>query len=426
MDRIKIDNIAISQNRIEVRFSTEGSIAKYFHNENTFWCEYSIPIENTPESIAIIPFVANVLPIVWLCDAILELPSIDAQFYKCINDVKNGYKNMYPYLSFKGKVVGCECNRLIVRPLRLGGKTSESAMLFSGGVDAFSTLITHQKEKPMLITVRGADIKLNDIDGWEKVRNHTVTTAQSFDVAYTTIASNFKEFINGQVVDKELIKESGDNYWHGFQHGIGLIGLTAPLVNLIGFSKLYIASTHSYEQAERFACASDPKIDNFMRFSGVKVIHDGCVFSRQEKVDRIVAYAKGKNCYPILRVCWMHEGGDNCCQCEKCLRTIFEIYAAGGCPKDFGFNLSDKALRHSRRNMIIYGFNKNLRNIYWNDIRNTLLERASSNLPNSLGWIYTTNLKYPYIYPEIFLYQAVRQINRLRLRVYWTLRKRLS
>ncbi len=426
MNKVKVDNIIVSENRVEVRFSTEGEIAKYFHEEHVFWCEYSIPVKGVQESVAVIPFVSNILPIIWLSDATLELPSLDARFYHCIEDIKDGYRNMYPGLSFRGRII-CDniCEYRECGSSMSSDNNSESAMLFSGGVGAFSTLLSCCSEKPILITVRGADIKLGDTNGWEIVRNHTMKTAMLFNSSYATISTNFKMFIDYVELDNWLINASGDNYWHGFQHGIGLIGLTAPLSGVLGFNKLYIASTFNNEQLGQFTCASDPRIDNCVKFTNLDVVHDGCAYSRQEKVDRIVSYAQQTGRYPVIRVCWMHDGGVNCCRCEKCLRTIFEIYAAGGVPEDYGFGMSENELRHSRRNMIIYGFSQDLRKKYWDSIQSLFRKKRPVVLPKELEWIYSTDLKHPYRYPDVFLFNMARETNRWVLKTYWGLRNRL-
>ena len=69
--------------------------------------------------------------------------------------------------------------------------------------------------------------------------------------------------------------------------------------------------------------------------------------------------------YPI-RVCSFND--HNCCECEKCFRTILGIVAEGSEVKDFGFNLDGTLKNHW--NEVIYrrgglmGF-KNERISHW-------------------------------------------------------------
>ena len=62
-NKIVVDKVKITSNRIEVIYTIEGEINKYFNqDEKCFWVEYTENISSVPESIAVIPFVCNVLP----------------------------------------------------------------------------------------------------------------------------------------------------------------------------------------------------------------------------------------------------------------------------------------------------------------------------------------------------------------------------
>ena len=75
------------------------------------------------------------------------------------NDFKQGYIDMYPKVDFKGTLIASN----IIDNSYIPSK--RTASFFSGGVDAFSTLISHVDEKPVLVTLWGSDIKLTDIKG---------------------------------------------------------------------------------------------------------------------------------------------------------------------------------------------------------------------------------------------------------------------
>ena len=68
----------------------------------TVFVEYSADISEIPESIAVIPFLCNTLPISWVWNAEIQVPSCDWDFYHCIEAVKQGYKDMYPSVRFAG------------------------------------------------------------------------------------------------------------------------------------------------------------------------------------------------------------------------------------------------------------------------------------------------------------------------------------
>ena len=175
------------------------------------------------------------------------------------------------------------------KPLPPPNKKESSAAFFGGGVDAFATLIAHIAEKPTLMTLWGSDIPLKDTDGWEVVKNHTLKTAENFGLQAIFVKTNFRELLNYIELNR-LVKMSGDNYWHGFQHGIGIIGHAAPLAAKNGFSTIYIAS--SYTVNDNKTCASHPDIDGNVRFAGCNIIHDQYEYDRQAKVDHICSFQK--------------------------------------------------------------------------------------------------------------------------------------
>ena len=240
--KILVTKVSTEGDRLEVSYTIEGEVSKYFKpNINTFWAEYNDNIESVPLSIAVIPFVCNVLPIIWLADAELVLDELDKTFYECLPEVRHGYMLLSPMLDFLG-------GKLTIKRV-VNNKycpSQEEAVLFSGGVDAFATLFNHIDRKPMLITLYGADIALDDKDGWYVVSKHVKSTAETFGFPNPRfVKTNFREFISGKV--RKLVKKSGDGWWHGYQHGIGLIGHAAPIAWLHKLSRSYTAASYNYE-----------------------------------------------------------------------------------------------------------------------------------------------------------------------------------
>ena len=144
-----------------------------------------------------------------------------------------------------------------------------------------------------------------------------------------------------------MVRIYGEDWWHGFQHGIGLICLSAPIAFCKHLKTVYIASTNV--KGHHATCASDGSIDNYVRFGGTQVVHAQFEMSRQQKIALIVDYCKKEGRRIKLRVCWRSKGGYNCCHCEKCYRTIFAIVAEGGDPKEYGFNMTNKDFLDAER-----------------------------------------------------------------------------
>ena len=260
---------------------------------------------------------------------------------------------------------------------------------FSGGVDAFATLIAHIEESPRLVTIFGADINLNDKEGTDNVLQHVANTGNQFKIEYNCIKTNIKDYLNYTYLN-ELVKKSNDSWWHGFQHGICLIGTAAPFVHILGIKQIYIAS--SYTKEDNVPCASHPNIDNKVKFGGCQVLHDQYEYNRQQKIQHILEYTKTDSTVQNiqLRVCWMSRGGHNCSKCEKCYRTIFGLIAEGANPELFGFpNVNNDYNRIShdiKRNLIFHNSIITL----WTDIQSRIrynYARKSVVIPPELEWI---------------------------------------
>ena len=91
-NRIILDSPLIEGNRITYSYHAEGEWQKVFRPEQPFFVEYSADISEIPESIAVIPFLCNTLPISWVWNAEIQVPSCDWDFYHCIEAVKQGYR----------------------------------------------------------------------------------------------------------------------------------------------------------------------------------------------------------------------------------------------------------------------------------------------------------------------------------------------
>lgn len=380
-NEIYVENPIIMNNTINYKYMISGNWQDVFINIDKFYIEYNCDISKVPESIAIIPLLANLLPMAWVCDAKIVIPECDETFYNSIAEFKKGYCEMYPMLELKGQL---EVKNIVKNSVE---STKKVGAFFSGGVDAFNTLVCHFDEKPTLLTLWGADVKLTDTSGWEKVEKHLKETAKQFDVDYITIKSCFRQFLNeGRL--SQLVAESGDGWWHGFQHGIGIICHAAPIAYIMGLETIYFASSFTAADKGKVTCASDPIIDNFVKFGCTSIVHDGYEFTRQMKVHNIVEYAKKSGKKIPLRVCWESTGGSNCCKCEKCWRTILGVYAEKANPKDYGFVYEDfsKLCHDIYKNHLLLKHNRDSRYL---PIQSVLRKNYSANEINSeLRWFY--------------------------------------
>lgn len=222
---------------------------------------------------------------------------------------------------------------------------AQAICFFSGGVDSFYSLISHRDEEPILLSIWGSDIQLSDVEGWNNIVKIINSTANIFNLKSHKIKSSFRYFLDQGKLSRK-VKKSGDGWWHGFQHGIGVISHVAPIAWLYKSQICYIASSHSKKDLVSLPIASHPSIDEKFNFANTQIVHDGFEKSRQDKIDTIVA---SKNNNIKLHVCWQSSGGSNCNKCEKCLRTILGIIVSGGNPEDFGLHYDPSNMKFLKK-----------------------------------------------------------------------------
>ena len=162
------------------------------------------------------------------------------------------------------------------------------------------------------------------------------------------IKSSLRRFIYEDVLTKAFYDQIHDAYYHGLQHGIGLLSHAAPLSYKYNLKTIYIPGSNSVNDALT-SSASHPIIDEQIAYLNSNIIHEGFNFTRQDKIHNILSYDSKF----YLRVCWASSGGENCNKCEKCMRTICGILAAGANPNDYGFRYNKKDMRDIK-NTILY------------------------------------------------------------------------
>lgn len=338
MGKIVLTKLDVSKQRVDYRFEISDDLKKYFDQDLHMFVQYDFDIDTIPKGILVIPFLGNVMQIAWLTDSRVYVDSVDAVFKESLLHLREAYRKMYPHCPLKGDLeVKCiEENSFT--------QSGRSAQLYTGGLDATTTYIRHQKEKPLLIQEYGFyDAHLFEKDNYsndeKSERNFIsdITAATHFakihELQTSFVRSNFGTFIKSSHLDKQYSKLMGDNFWHGLHHAMALLSAAAPICYANRVSTLYIAS--SFSVGNSYPCASDPTTDNEFCFAGTKVCHDGYEMTDQDKARFVVSFQKQSGLPLPLRTCSWND--HNCCSCEKCLRRILQINAEGGDPRNFGF-----------------------------------------------------------------------------------------
>lgn len=379
MEKIVLKDIHKYSNTITYDFSVSEGLSDFF-TQKPFVIEYPENIEDVPDAVAAVPFVCNVLPIIWLTDSVLSLNELDKAFFDCIPNVRKGYETMFPESSFAGKI---EVDNIVTCDVPT---SSGSASLFSGGVDAVNTLVHHLDENPALISVWGSDIHFDNTAGWERVHHGISEYSRKFNLPDVVIRSSFRAFDNEGVLNAQFHKQLKDGWWHGVKHSLGLLGHVAPYAYLHRLSTIYIASTNCPADGP-VRCASNPLTDNHVRFVNARVVHDGFEFSRQDKVRNVVEYVQKTGEQLLLHVCWESQSGNNCCQCEKCYRTMVGLIAEGVDPTNYGFEHAQRTISNLQKYLVWNCRSMAALQDYWPHIQKRIIEQRTK-LKRHPDWKY--------------------------------------
>jgi len=192
-----------------------------------------------------------------------------------------------------------------VRPLR-------TVALFSGGVDSFYTVLTESSRIDALLFVSGFDLALGRPE--EPDRDYVVDTLRAaagrLGLPLLHIRTNVRAFS-----DRWLLW--GDHYV-----GSGLATVALMLSGV--FDELLIPATHS--NRDHFPYGTHPQTDPLWSTERMRLRVHGLQTSRPAKVAEI---SRSTVALDTLRVCWENWGGAyNCGTCEKCQRTMLELYLA--------------------------------------------------------------------------------------------------
>lgn len=364
MEKLILHNISYTDNgkKIIYEYSASSQIEKFFDKKKPVYSKYGIDVSTIPQSIAVIPFLSNMMPIAWHAGFTVEVDQVDEDFYDALLLIQKEFQ--------KRESVSVTDSKLIAKKLvknKIEG--DKSSMLFSGGVDAYATYIRIFEKKPDLVTILGADIAIEDHKQWDDFTNFIETEKLLENNNQEYIETNLREFYTYQV--ELLLKDIG--WWGKVQHGLALIGALAPLSFIHKYTSIYIAS--SYTDHIDIDWGSTPEIDEKITWaSGVKVYHDGYDLKRQDKVDLIAQFASNTNNKFKLRVCYSELRTEfNCSNCEKCFRTILGLILNDKDPNDYGFNVDEKVYKKFYEVLEIGAASKGVKYFWWE-----LMEKAKS------------------------------------------------
>lgn len=187
------------------------------------------------------------------------------------------------------------------------------AAFFSGGVDSYYTTLKNLDEITHLIFIHGFDIDLFNEDLAERTLVAMRKSAAELGKQLIEVRTDVRSWLDRNDVD-----------WgpEGFGPLLAHVGLA--LANVV--SKIYIPASHTFDDMK--PNGSHPDLDPLWSSDAVSFVHDGVEATRAAKIKLFVDSDAAMR---HLRVCWWNGNNDyNCGECEKCVRTMLNLYIAGG------------------------------------------------------------------------------------------------
>lgn len=400
---IKITAVSIDKNIVKYDYSMPEILSDCFSKDLDFFYQYpeNFDLKIVPESILYIPLVVNLLPFAWIKHFDIEVPTLDKAFFESVDDIRKGFKRVYPKIDFYADL---KVDRIIENTYQQSDRVT---CMFTAGVDAWATLLRILEQKPILINIFGADIKLEDTDNLDEADSEITNVANALGLEYYHITSSIRQFISEAGVIATFGDILKDTWWHGAQHSIGMLSLLAPFAYLNNINTCYIASSFTKEAEGKVNCVSYPFIDDMLKFGSTACKHDAYELTRQEKINMIVENFENNKRFFQIKACFSPINGVNCCKCEKCMRTIMAIKAANGNLSDYGFAVNDDtfvAIKNYLDSHILYHTE------HWNNIKKEFKKNKKLfKDDNNVNWIFN----YTFNNPKIYIRLAINKIKRI-------------
>jgi len=251
-------------------------------------------------------------------------------------------------------------------------RNNEVILSFSGGVDgAFSALNHVLKKGPIkrkrfdvnaILYIEGFDVNINYDEQCRNVVERNRKLFSSFPhLTFLNVRTNLKYLLS--------IKR----FW--MAHAC-VIASVASLFRVM-WGGCLIGSSHSYLHLRPWG--SHPLTDRLLSSNSFKIHHD-TVFTRMEKLEALFSWPEALE---NLKVCW--EGqyrfdtlpDTNCCQCDKCVRTMLAFKALGHeIPASFPRELTKEKVQSLKNKPFDWS-----RLMFLNEVLDTAKKRGLEKMP---------------------------------------------
>lgn len=222
------------------------------------------------------------------------------------------------------------------------------AQFFSGGVDAWFTLLRHAESSPRfpqvgdvddLITVGGLDIPVGKVEEFIQLANSARGIAREFGKRHVVVRTNLRANMSGSW------KSAWGPRWGSLSHVAALAAIGLLIERR--YARVLIGSTGLGTLPP---WGSHPLTDVLCSTSTTVFQHDHAVYSRAEKLERI---AESPYAVSRLKVCFTAGTFSNCSVCTKCHRTLLCLDILGVLDHARSFDVA-AYLRNRHRPILVW------------------------------------------------------------------------
>jgi len=266
---IKISSVRASDNKLKVELDISEEITKYFF-KNSFEVTYDRNIEDVDESILAIPAVCAIIHIAWATGADLYVDKLDETFLSSLPKIRRDLERFVPKFSSSGNI---HVQKIIANKFN----NTQTALLFSSGLDSLDSYKRNKDENPILITLLRVDSSNHLVKIDNGIRKLTQKFADQEGREIHFIRSSFWNFVSNDIINDRLLCSEFEikNWWEDIAQGFIALGFLAPLaVSRIG--KVLVAST--YPKNFQHLNAWHFLVYNDFSWADVNVVFDGDVY----------------------------------------------------------------------------------------------------------------------------------------------------
>lgn len=195
---------------------------------------------------------------------------------------------------------------------RTAARGRGTALLFTGGVDSFHSLLTRRPAPDLLVFVHGYDVPLADAVRAGAVAAALRAVAAAVGARPVVVRTNLREH--------PLLRDRGT--WEEV-HG----GALAAIGHLLSGSVGRLVVSSSFSRRYHVPWGSHFRTDHLWSSRAVRVEHFGAHANRTQKIAAIAGHPL---VHEHLRVCWENRTATgNCGACVKCTVTMTALAQVG-------------------------------------------------------------------------------------------------